>query len=331
MVGEFRRMPRYVIGVDGGASRTRSLLVDLEGKAVSRALSGPSNPMTVGFDGSAKAIVEAVSPVKESCRNGSVLVACLAIAGVDRPQSRQALLRALEPMLHVGRVIVVSDARAALSGSVLENRGVVAICGTGSVAYGINEEGVTSRSGGWGWLLGDEGSGYDIGRKALSAALRAHDGRGEPTALSARVLNWFHLEEPSELVELAYVKGLKVNDVAALTGLVAQIAREGDRVACGIMDDAGKELARAAMAVARDLGLEGEFDVAYTGGAFDLSPDLLRSFSDNVVAEAPHARVVSSPFEPVVGAVFLALREVGVDMDERLLANIRSSLGRVKD
>jgi N-acetylglucosamine kinase-like BadF-type ATPase len=287
--------------------------------------------MTVGFTGSATAVWEAVNTAKESCRDGSFLVACLAVAGVDRKQSRQGLLEAVAGKGLAERVVVVSDARAALSAAVLGDRGVVVISGTGSVAYGINERGKTSRSGGWGWLLGDEGSGYDIGRKALSAALRAGDGRGDPNALTDRLRTWFGIQDLGDLVDLAYVKGLRVNDIAALTGLVADAAKEGDNVARRILAEAGKELAQTVLAVAKDLDLKGVFDIAYTGGVFQLSPDLLRSFSENVFAEAPDCRILPSPFEPVVGAVFLALREAGISVDGKLRANLESSLGKELD
>jgi len=171
------------------------VVIDSSGRALSRGIGGPSNPLTAGFDEAAEAITAAVEAAAEEAGVEAFSAACLGIAGTDRPSGRDALMGMLE--IPSGRVRIVTDAVAALAGATGGGPGVIVISGTGSIAYGVDSEGGTARAGGWGWMVDDEGSGYDIGRKAMAAALRAHDGRGEPTTLADKVKSVLGLRDMS--------------------------------------------------------------------------------------------------------------------------------------
>lgn len=320
----------YVLGVDGGGSQTRCVVADLSGRILARGAAGPSNPLTVGVEAAGEAIAEAVEVSAGRCGIRRFGAACFSVAGVDRPYGHEALRRKAAALGLAERLIVVPDAAAALAGATGCTVGVVVVAGTGSIAYGVNAEGDSARAGGWGWLVGDEGSGYDIGRRAMTAALRAHDGRGEPTLLAEMLKEELGLGDLSELIDLLYVTGMKSHEVAALAPAVALAAKRGDGVAVRILKGAGAELGRAAVAVIKGLRLVGRFTVAQTGGVFQLGEPICAAFEETVRRAAPECVIAPSRFEPSVGAVLLALQELGVEIDEALLSRVEASLHAVK-
>jgi N-acetylglucosamine kinase-like BadF-type ATPase len=318
----------HVLGVDGGASGTRCVIAHASGELLVRGTGGPSNPITVGVEAAVEAIMEAVDEAVESCGVGLFGVACMGIAGALQPPVFGAL-RGRLAVLDVERLEVISDAVIALAGATGCRSGVVVIAGTGSIAYGENEGGETARAGGWGWRLGDEGSGNYIGSRALIAAVRSHDGRGTPTALAEKVRTALGLTDMNELIDRVYLGGMGVDEVSALAALVGETAEEGDGEASRILEDAGAELGLAALTVARKLGLSGDFIVAPTGGAFNLG--LLKASFDEVVKQgAAQCDIISPRFEPAVGAALLALKELGVEVGEGLLERVEASYNSLR-
>ena len=313
----------HVLGVDGGASGTRCVIAHASGELLGRGTGGPSNPITVGVEAAADAITEAVNEAVGNCGVGRFGVACMGIAGAMRPPVLGAL-RSRLATLDVMKLEMISDAVIALAGATGCRHGVVVIAGTGSIAYGENEGGETARAGGWGWRLGDEGSGNYIGSRALIAAVRSHDGRDPPTVLAEKVRTALGLTDMSEMIDRVYLGGMGVEDVSALAVLVGEAAEEGDGEAIRILEDAGAELGAAALTVARKLGLSGDFIVAPTGGAFNLGL-LKASFDEAVKQGAAQCCIISPRFEPAVGAALLALKELGVEVGEGLLRRVEAS------
>jgi len=176
------------------------------------------------------------------------------------------------------------------------------VSGTGSIAYAHNHRGETLRAGGWGTSFDDLGSGYDLGRKAIMAALRDFDGRGERTLLTPRICRALKLTDITQIVP----KTLGPQQVAALFPLVLEAARRGDRVARRLLADAACELAQLALALARRLGLRREVSVVWAGVCVRSSPALRRSFARCVHRRLPSARVRLLQREPVEGALAMA-------------------------
>jgi N-acetylglucosamine kinase-like BadF-type ATPase len=179
---------------------------------------------------------------------------------------------------------------------------MIVVSGTGSIAYGRNHRGETLRAGGWGASFDDLGSGYDLGRKAIMAALCDFDGRGEHTVLTSRICRTLHLSDITQIV----LKKLDTKQVAALFPLVAEAARQGDRVARRLCVQAGGDLAQLALALARRLGGRGVLPVVCAGGVFRSSPTLRRSFARCLRQRLPSARVRLLKREPVEGALAMA-------------------------
>ena len=296
-----------VLGVDAGGSKTLAVLMDEEGREVTRGRGGPANFHSVGLEAMRRSVQAAIQEATGEAGQ-RVAVACLAMAGVDRPADREHVLAALRDWVPADRLVIGNDAEAALVGAIGRREGVVVIAGTGAIAFGVNAAGETRRASGWGHFLGDEGSGYWIGRRALQSLVRAHDGRGPATRLTGAVLDQLGLRRPEDLIGLAYGGQLGVADVAALVPAVVACQEQGDAVAVEILITAGVELGEAASAVIRGLGMAEEaVEVAMSGGVFLATRALRASFGSRVAETAPRAVTIQPRHDPAHGAALLAL------------------------
>jgi N-acetylglucosamine kinase-like BadF-type ATPase len=208
------------------------------------------------------------------------------------------------------RTLIVNDALIALVAGAGQPFGVVIIAGTGSIAYGVNPAGRAGRSGGWGPVLADEGSGYWIGRRALVAVMRQADGRGPGTALTPLVLSHLELTRPDDLVNEVYEGPERRRVVASLGPIVEQARAAGDPVAAEILREASEELVAAAASVVRQLDMRGEvFPTVLAGGMFRSVPWLTADVVSRLREVAPRTTADVLTVEPAHGAVRLARAE----------------------
>jgi N-acetylglucosamine kinase-like BadF-type ATPase len=222
------------------------------------------------------------------------------MAGVDREDDSRTVWSIMRRIGYKARMVVVNDALIALEAGIGEGPGIVLISGTGSIAYGRNNNGEAARAGGWGYVLGDEGSGYWIGRAAIRAVLRESDRRGAPTLLTDMLLKHFDVKRPQDLMHAVYYRGVKPPEIAALAPYVQEAFTQGDRVAEGIMDGTARELAGYAVTVARRLKMQ--------DNPFGLHW-LIRELPNRIRPDAPHVQLRVLDKEPASGAVRLALAE----------------------
>ncbi|MCW4012915.1 MAG: hypothetical protein NWF07_07975 [Candidatus Bathyarchaeota archaeon] len=319
----------FVLGVDGGGTWTRCVVMNLKGEVVSTGRSGPSNPITMGVDDAIANILEAVDLAMTGAGVFEFKASVLGLAGIARSYLREEIASRLPDSY--GKTMLVSDARSALAGATGSKPGVVVIAGTGSIAYGINEAGSEARAGGWGWRLGDEGSGYTIGNNAVIAALRAYDGSGPSTVLLEWILDKLGLSDANDIIDWTYAKDRQPRHFAEFVPFVKKAEREGDRVAADIMYDAGTELGRVTQAVIKRLNLRGGFPVACCGGVF-LQPNRYNvAFEKTVRQVAGKCDFIEPLFSPTVGSGLLALESVGVVVGDDVLAGVDESLRCLDD
>jgi N-acetylglucosamine kinase-like BadF-type ATPase len=290
---------------------------------------GPSNPITVGAERALANIFEAVDMASARCGVHEFLASRLGVAGTDRSRLRQELLDGLRGSY--GDTAIVSDAASALAGGTGCRPGVAVIAGTGSIAYGENGLGETARAGGWGWRLGDEGSGYSIGLKAIMAALRAHDGRAPETLLKQMIVGHLGLDGIEGIVDWVYEPDREPRDIAYLVPLVREAEAAGDDAAALVMAEAGAELGLVANAVVRRLGLSGGFPVSLNGGVFKQPSGYIMAFEETVRREAPGCALIEPRMPPLLGSGLLALKSLGVTIDEALLRRVETSYSRLGD
>jgi len=318
----------YVLGLDGGGTETRCVIVHSSGRVIARGMEGPSNPITVGMHRAVGNLIKAVNDASEKSGIDVFTASTLGIAGTDRPNIRKQMSNLLPQEL--GRISIVSDAESALAGATSCNPGVIAISGTGSIAYAVNSEGKRARAGGWGWKVGDEGSGYSIGREAIRASLKAFDGRVRETGLVDVLCEELCLQKIDEIIDWVYSDDIKPHDVAALAPLVAEESSRGDEIARHILQNAGSELGDAALAVICRLNLEGSFKVAINGGVFKLGGVFREAFMEKVRSRAPESSFISPRFSPDIGSALLALQRLGISIDESVLNRIETTRMKIE-
>lgn len=295
---------KYFLGIDGGGSGTTVWLAGNQ-RVLSRVTAGPSNPVKIGVDLAARRILQASRLVLQKAGlRGIVLDAvCAGVAGAGGPAIDRQLLLRLKRGLRARRVILTTDGVIALESALGQSAGVVVISGTGSIAYGRGSDGRMIRCGGWGSVFDDSGSGYDIGREAVAAALRAFDGRGPSTRLSRDICRALKIQTIPDIIEIP----LALDAVAALFPVVERAARLGDAVAKLLCDEAGKSLAELALAVGRRIGAPGEdLRIACAGGVFRASSRVRRSFAVHLRQAAPCVRISLLRRPPVEGALAMA-------------------------
>jgi N-acetylglucosamine kinase-like BadF-type ATPase len=310
----------FVIGIDAGGTKTVCQLADETGAVIQETRGPGANLQAVGelevekvlHDVMERAIRGSGGASSGADRRARLPAAiCLGIAGVDREEDALVVGDIMRRIGQNARVLIVNDALVALEAGIPGQPGVVVIAGTGSIAYGRNRRGEATRAGGWGYVLGDEGSGYWIGRTALRAVLREADRRGEPTSLTGRLLMHFDVTKPQDLIHAVYYGGLQSTAIAALAPHVQEAYEEGDTVAAGILDGAARELTSSALSVARRLGLvEEPCTFVLAGGVFKGVPWLVTELTERLKTTAAQASVIRLEVEPASGAVRLALADV---------------------
>jgi N-acetylglucosamine kinase-like BadF-type ATPase len=299
----------HVLGIDAGGTKTVCLLADEHCRAIAEARRGGANLQAVGELEVEKILHDVM---EETLGNRDIVPAaiCLGIAGVDRPDDFAVVRGIMKRIGYKARVLIVNDALVALEAGAPGQPGVVVISGTGSICYGRNARGEAARSGGWGYVLGDEGSGYWIGRAALRAVLREADRRGPRTALSRLLLEHFGVRQAQGLIHAVYHGNLKPAAIGAVAKCVQAAFSQGDEVASGILRDAAEELEASALSVARRLEIVGDpFAFILSGGIFLAVPWLQQELERRLPAAAPRSTVRLLDREPATGAVALALQE----------------------
>jgi glucosamine kinase len=308
---------RLIMGVDGGATKTIAAVLDLERRELHVAHAGPSNLDAVGPDAAVGALLGVAEEAIE--RSGIARdrldAAVFAIAGTDTDAVARHLRAA-----GADEWIVVNDVVAAWAAATGAEPGIGVISGTGSNVFGVGRDGRAWRAGGWGHLLGDEGSGYWLGVESIRAALRDRDASGPPTALGAAVVEFFGLPSIEALAAHVYTKPLTKGEIAAFATETARVAESGDAVARELYARAARDLGGQIAAVIRQTGLaargaesdaERSFPVGLIGSAFKAGAVFVGPLVENVHQAAAEARVSVVEMPAVGGSLLLAARACG--------------------
>jgi len=285
---------RLFLGVDGGQSSTIALIGDETGQVI-----GMGRAAACRYEGALKEAVKAAGAPD------AFEAACFGLSGVAA--GTEAIVREL---VKADRYIVTHDAAIALTGALAGEPGIIAIAGTGSMAFGRNADGKLARAGGWGYVFGDEGGAFDLARQGLRAALRQEEGWGPATALHGLLLSASGATDANDAMHRFYTDEWPRERVAALARLVDRAAEGGDDIAQEILKGAAQSLATLAAVVRGQLfGREEAVTVSYTGGVFR-SPVILERF--RMLVELDGSRVAAPRYGPAAGALIEAYRAAGV-------------------
>lgn len=296
---------RLLVGIDGGGSTVRVVVAAADLTILGQAEGGPANPGAVGRAAAAETIRGAVRAALAAAGVApqDVEAVGIGVAGAAASHSAAWLRDVVAGVAPGARLVPSADYEIALVGALGARRGVLVLAGTGSLAYGVNACGRSALAGGWGYLLGDEGSGYWLGLQGLRAVAAAADGRGPATALSAALLGALDLAEARELIGWLYHQAgqSRVQPIARLAELVLQAAARGDPVANELVVRGADALAQAARAVMRVLRMRHP-PIAFAGGLLGAANPLSEALRARL--DLPARPVAQYP--PVIGAVLLA-------------------------
>ncbi len=299
-----------VVGIDGGGTATRAVILDRHLRVLAEGKAGPSNPLRVGIASASSAVRDAVDQAcsQLAIHRDDIVAAAVGLAGVRRKDIRDRMREKLRECLKEIRLIeLFTDGDIALYGATDGNAGLVVIAGTGSICCGRNTQGHHVCAGGWGPIVGDEGGAAWIARKALQAVAQAADGRAEKTALTAAALNYFKVALPEDLSTAIYAPTMTNDRLAGFGRQVMRVAQAGDKVAREILRQAGQQLGIAANAVIHKLRLENEkFPVAYVGGVYGAGDLVLEPMLDEINRVAKKAYLSQPLYPPAVAAARIA-------------------------
>jgi glucosamine kinase len=293
------------MGIDGGGSGLRVAIADADLVLHGRAEAPPANPSTVGRPRAAAIVQAAMRAALGDLAPQRIAAAAIGLAGAAASHSADWLRAVVGAVLPQARIIASADYEIALVGALGQRCGLLVLAGTGALAYGVNAAGESALAGGWGYLMGDEGSGYWLGLQGLRAIARAEDGRGPETMLQQALLPALGLTTARDLIPWLYGETpAPTATVAALAPLLLEAARQGDGCAIAIVRQAAQELHLAAQTVMRRLALPAQ-PIALAGGLLQEPNPLSEALCGLLCLD----RIPRPLHPPVMGAVLLARQE----------------------
>ncbi len=321
----------YVFGMDGGGTKMTGCLLRRDGELLALGQAPPANYAKLRGE-IAQPLLQFLRVLQRQAQLPETKIALAGICstGVGRAGDRQILTEALQQVSLAEKVVVESDAMSALTGAFAGRPGVIVIAGTGAVAYARTPAGKHIRVGGWGYLIGDEGSGYSLARQAINAALQSWDGRGEATGLRQAFEKHFGVSSIEAIISHIYAPQYDRGQMAALAPIVFEQAGAGDRVAQRVVAETGFELGRLAQAAVKKFESKEIIEVALLGNLFRRAEALLPSFWHALGEEKTRVRVVAPQFEAALGAALLALQAEGLVWNESFLAQLKTSYQRMQ-
>ncbi len=305
----------YVIGIDGGGTKTNAVLCSLDGKILSETQGGPSNFQIIGLEQTAVLILDLIQNCCRTigCNISEIGAVVAGLAGAGRTSDQkiifdEILKTAAQKNLNINKLIIESDARIALEGAFSGKPGIVVIAGTGSIVFGKNEKGKIFRAGGWGRIIGDEGSGYAIGREAIRAVVKCIDGYGKKTKLWNIFDYEFNLGNQEAIIEAVYRNNFAL---ASLAPMVINAVSQRDKIAKIILKQASDDLTNVIAVVVEKINKRRskppKRNLALIGSLFE-DDNVYSKFIKHDIKRKIKGILLRSPESPpVVGAALMAI------------------------
>jgi N-acetylglucosamine kinase-like BadF-type ATPase len=305
---------KYLVGVEGGGTKTNVAIADETGKILTRTISGPSNFLTIGIEKASENIIDGISScLRELDLDKSALnTIMLGLTGAGRLFERNSMKYGFKDFsvnldFLFENIIVDSDARVSLEAAFPNKAGMILIAGTGSIMFAKDEAGNTFRVGGWGRILGDEGSGYFISKRALLAVTRAIDGRGEKTLLTKLLDERFKLGSLETIVKAIYTDNF---DIASISPTVFDAAQKNDKIAIAILDEAVEDLCLHIKTMVEKIQFKDTLGISFTGSILT-NDNYVRTNVLNVLKDKfPFIVLNEASADPLEGAIIMAVNAI---------------------
>lgn len=319
---------KLFVGVDGGGTKTETLICDEKGVILGRGTGGPSNPLFVDKSQAKKSIRESLREAACSLQNDRLFdYAAFCIPGMRKYKNELKADYAGE----ICNIQVSGDELSTFYSAVAKPFGIVVLSGTGSFAMGVNRKGESAEMGGWGPVLGDEGSGYYIGLSALKTVIREYEDRKFKTSLTEKIKEYLGISEIPEMRHVVYSSEFDRFKMSQISKIVYRTAVDGDAASIEIIADAAKHLADLASRMAARLNMyDGEYDVVLTGGISNMGNFLSKPFIENVKRENININFREAKFKPSVGSLLISMKESGIDIyNDMIINNLETSYNNI--
>ncbi|MCE5328834.1 hypothetical protein LLG07_00640 [bacterium] len=310
----------YLLGVDGGGTKTVIAVADLNGKIILEKITGSSNFKSIGFIGAVKNFSSGIDEVIKELENRNTKPyfksSYFGMAGLNTSFDKNVysdiiLNESMKSYLNLQKVVICNDTVIGLAAGSMKRNRIIIICGTGSNCYGINKEGIEAKANGWDYILADEGSGFSMGLAALRAVMRAYDGRGEETLLTKAIFEFLNINSIDELNRWTYGEAFSKDRFALLSLPLCNTAETGDKIAIEILKNEAEEVVINVSTVVRKLNLENkDFDLVFVGGNFKCVKYFKTIILKNLRRSFPGINYVPLTARPVEGAIRLALENI---------------------
>lgn len=307
----------YLIGIDGGATNTRCVITDLDYNIIHECKGGPANLLVCEKDKLFDTVYNLINDCKSKLLidDNDIGAVGIAMAGAGRVNQAEKFKNdffaySSSKGFKIRGLIVDTDARASLEGAFKGGSGAILISGTGSIILGKDNDGNIQRAGGFGRLIGDEGSGYLIGRKGLKAISRMMDGRGLSTQLYKLVSDKFHIATQENLINAVYLEGI---DIPSVAPLVIEAAQSGDEICSNIVNEECEELILHVRAMAEKLKLE-KMPLVFNGSVISTENYLSKTLKEKLTKHLPSVDVREPEYPPAVGAAIIARNNLKIKM-----------------
>lgn len=301
---------KYAAGLDGGGTKTAVTIVDETGKAVKAFASGAINYNGQDEESVGASLREIMETIASACRGlGNCGEICIGAAGVSNPSVVGRLTGQIRSEGYQGGLHIIGDHETALYGAHQADCGMILIAGTGSIGLGKNEAGESHRTGGYGHLIDDEGSGYAIGRDLLAAVVQAHDGRIPSTVIEELVYGQLGIGTVQDIVGFVYDKRRNKKEIAALAPILSEACAAGDEAALRIADKSAAALLQLAIPVAETLSLQ-KGSLAMAGSVLLKNEFVRTKFQELLRARYPHMECITPKSDAATGAALIALKRM---------------------
>jgi N-acetylglucosamine kinase-like BadF-type ATPase len=309
---------KYVIGIDGGATKTTAVLADLNRNILAERSSGPANFLIIGTDKVAKTISDLILDLCNDAEVNiqNIEIVCMGLTGAGREEDAEKIKNAVLDYWQnnysskIKNLIVTSDARIALEGAFSGRPGIILIAGTGSIIFGKDRSGTLYRVGGFGRYIGDEGGGYSIGRLGLQAVAKYFDGRGPETKLLQILQEKFGINSPEDLINKVYNENI---DFASLAPFVIQCAEEGDEPCREILRKEAEELVLHIKAIKDKIRVRTVY-ISFLGGLLSAENYYSKLLRKIILQKIEGVNVILPEHPPAYGAVLLAMDAIEKEM-----------------
>ena len=311
----------YILGMDGGGTRTTAIVTGLDGSPVCCMTSRSTNYNSVGMATAREILSRIMKAISDDYGIDSFSAVCIGTSALFRQAEVEEQRALTEALFRSKHIVLLSDVCIALESMLEDGPCALAISGTGSICAVRDEDGQLRHTGGWGYILGDEGSAYHIAICGIKAAIAAYDGVGPETTLQKTVAVHFGVNDMLELVDRVYDPPIACEQVSLFAKDVAACAEAGDSVAREILFNSAVYLANSMLVLLRPFTGQ-EVPLGISGGVLENNTLFRKAFEEEVKKQFHTARITRLAYPPHVGALFYCRKILGLPIDKSFLQNI---------